>query len=107
MGLGVTARDEVFKKHGLQDIKVGVIIGRCSIYADLAAKNAFHQMAYTDPHLALCFDRLHTFHGGLFGDHLFPQIKRHIESLGRHAIKSVDDKSVLLFTCYIFTILIY
>ena len=58
-------------------------------------KNAFHQMAYTDPHQALSFDRLHLSHTGLFGDHLLLQIKQHIESLGHHAIKSVDDQLVI------------
>jgi hypothetical protein len=92
VGLGATAWEEIFKKHSLRDIKVSLGNGMYRILTDLAAKNAFHQMTYTDPHQALCFDCLHTFHGGLFGDHLFPQIKHHIESLGRHAIKSVDDQ---------------
>lgn len=54
-------------------------------------KNAFYQMTYSDPYDALSFDRLHTNHGGLFGDHLWPQIKKSIESLGRQAATQVDD----------------
>jgi hypothetical protein len=49
-------------------------------------------MAFSDPHQALSFDRLHFNHGGLFSDHIWAQMKRHIESLGRHAIKHVDDQ---------------
>lgn len=46
---------------------------------------------YSDPYEALSFDRLHTFHSGLFGDHLWTQLKKHIESLGRDASTLVDD----------------
>jgi hypothetical protein len=41
-------------------------------------------------------DRLHIFHGGLFPDHLWKNVKRHIEALGREAIKQVDNQLVLL-----------
>lgn len=55
-------------------------------------KNVFHKVGYSDPHWALSFDQLHFNHGGLFSDHIWAQVKRHIESLGRQAIKRVDDQ---------------
>jgi hypothetical protein len=58
----------------------------------LSAKNVFYKVAYSDPHQALSFDRLHFNHGGLFSDHIWAQMKRHIESLGRHSVKQVDDQ---------------
>jgi len=58
----------------------------------LLVKNVFHKVAYSDPHQALSFDCLHFNHGGLFSDHIWAQIKCHIESLGRHAVKQVDDQ---------------
>lgn len=48
-------------------------------------------MRYTDPYRAASFDRLHTHNGGLGGDHILPQIKKHIELLGRQYIKRVDE----------------
>ncbi|KAF7965604.1 hypothetical protein HWV62_42659 [Athelia sp. TMB] len=51
--------------------------------------NALHQMRYSDVNLALSFDRLHT-NGGLFNDHLWAELKRHIQGLGRPAIQAVD-----------------
>jgi hypothetical protein len=58
----------------------------------LSAKNVFHKAAYSDPHQALSFDRLHFNHGGLFSDHIWAQMECHNESLGRHVIKRVDDQ---------------
>jgi hypothetical protein len=52
------------------------------------------QVAHCDYHQALSFDRLHFNHGGLFADHIWMQLKRHVESLGRHAITQVDQKLV-------------
>ncbi|KAF7377675.1 hypothetical protein MSAN_00190400 [Mycena sanguinolenta] len=50
--------------------------------------NVFWKIAYSDPHHAISFDRLHSHHSGLWGDHLFPQIKLHLKSLGdRHTAK--------------------
>lgn len=47
-------------------------------------------MWLSDPNRAISFDRLHAYHGGLFGDHLWPEVKAHIEALGRPAISLVD-----------------
>ena len=52
-------------------------------------------MENSDPHQALAPDRLHIFHGGIFPDHVWKQTKRHIEALGRQAVKQVDDQLVI------------
>ncbi|KAF8145268.1 hypothetical protein K438DRAFT_1910860 [Mycena galopus ATCC 62051] len=50
--------------------------------------NVFWKVAYSDPHQAISFDRLHSHHSGLWGDHLFAQIKLHLTILGpRHSAK--------------------
>ena len=54
-------------------------------------KNAFWSVALSDPHAALAFDRLHTFHGGLFGRHLWPELQVIIEALGRGAMATVNE----------------
>lgn len=45
-------------------------------------------------HEALSFDRLHAYHSGLFGHHLFEEFKGTLEGLGRDAQESVDNKYV-------------
>jgi hypothetical protein len=35
---------------------------------------------------------LHAFHGGLWGDHLFEEVKKRADDLGRSALKKIDDQ---------------
>jgi hypothetical protein len=58
-------------------------------------QNAFFELGYSDPYLALSFDRMHFNHGGLWGDHLWPELKLHVKALGRQAEKQLDNLSVL------------
>ncbi|KAH9858046.1 hypothetical protein C2E23DRAFT_719166 [Lenzites betulinus] len=39
-------------------------------------KNAFFDVKHSDPYTALSFDRLHAFHSGLFGHHLWGEFKQ-------------------------------
>jgi len=43
---------------------------------------------------------MHSYHGGLGGKHILPEIQAHITELGRHASKMVDDRYVFLDTIY-------
>lgn len=52
----------------------------------------FWELANSDPYRALSFDRLHGFHLGLFGDHIWTVFKHKIGEEGRQAIKKVDDQ---------------
>ncbi|KAJ7280986.1 hypothetical protein C8J57DRAFT_1564409 [Mycena rebaudengoi] len=54
------AREDILKKHSLRNVD-----------------NVFWNIARTDLHRALSFDRLHAHAGGLWGDHLFSVIKLH------------------------------
>ncbi|KAF7327132.1 hypothetical protein MKEN_00289900 [Mycena kentingensis (nom. inval.)] len=45
-----------------------------------APKNVFWKMAYSDPHRAISFDRLHTYSLGIWGSHLFEHLKTHLLS---------------------------
>ncbi|KAI5993749.1 hypothetical protein F5J12DRAFT_897024 [Pisolithus orientalis] len=45
---------------------------------------------YSDPHLALSFDRLHVLHLGLWGKHLFEDLKIILRYLGRDAEATVE-----------------
>ncbi|KAI8993803.1 hypothetical protein BD414DRAFT_456923 [Trametes punicea] len=46
-------------------------------------ENTFWKIPYCDPYQALSFDRLHAYHSGLFGKHLFSEFQAIIEENGR------------------------
>ncbi|KAJ7592183.1 hypothetical protein C8J56DRAFT_780865, partial [Mycena floridula] len=43
--------------------------------------NVFSRIRFTDPHKASSYDDLHTDDSGLWGKHIFEQLKRHVEHL--------------------------
>jgi hypothetical protein len=49
---------------------------------------------FSDPHMALSWNHMHNYAHGLGGKHIWPEIQRHIEDLGRQASKTVDNQSV-------------
>lgn len=55
-------------------------------------KSAFWSIANSDVHYTLSWDRLHAYHLGVFGQHLWPELKMIIEDLGRLPAKSVDER---------------
>ncbi|KAJ6495988.1 hypothetical protein C8R45DRAFT_1052651 [Mycena sanguinolenta] len=68
-------REEVLKNVGLRDVD-----------------NVFWKVANSDPYQALSFDRLHSHHSGLWGDHFFSVIKLHIEKLGGRHSAQLDQQ---------------
>ncbi|KAJ7933262.1 hypothetical protein B0H13DRAFT_1592438 [Mycena leptocephala] len=56
---------------------------------DLGLRNV--DVTHSDPHHAISFDRLHSHHNGLWGDHLFGQIKAHLTRLGDRASAKLDQ----------------
>ena len=58
----------------------------------LVIKSAFLELKNTDPYKALSFDRLHAFHAGLFGKHMWPLLKAHIEKLSSSTAAQVDEQ---------------
>ncbi|KAJ7038856.1 hypothetical protein C8F04DRAFT_950739 [Mycena alexandri] len=64
-------REDLLKEHGLRNVD-----------------NVFWEPAYSDPHQAASFEHLHSYSGGLWGRHLFEQVKKHVERFaGRQAAK--------------------
>lgn len=63
-----------------------------SIQANMVSQNAFLELAHSDPYLALSFDRLHAFHSGMFGHHLWNEFKRLVEALSNDDVKLVDSQ---------------
>ncbi|KAG2117609.1 hypothetical protein DEU56DRAFT_874099 [Suillus clintonianus] len=53
-------------------------------------ENVFWRILYTDVHRALSVDRLHTYEEGLWGDHLWNEVKFWISDLGRQAAVKLD-----------------
>ncbi|KAG2158730.1 uncharacterized protein EDB93DRAFT_1290809 [Suillus bovinus] len=52
--------------------------------------NAFSDVAHTDVHSAVSFDRLHVNNEGNFSDHLWTQFQEHIKSVGRQIQSEID-----------------
>ncbi|KAF8427202.1 hypothetical protein L210DRAFT_3614939 [Boletus edulis BED1] len=55
-------------------------------------ENTFWRIKYSDPHRALSFDPLHTDDHGMWGSHLFSEVKMRLQALGRDSTKKVDDQ---------------
>ncbi|KAG2345160.1 hypothetical protein BDR05DRAFT_975302 [Suillus weaverae] len=52
--------------------------------------NAFSDVAHTDVHSAVSFDRLHVNNEGNFSDHLWTQFQERIKSVGRQTQSQID-----------------
>ncbi|KAJ7053331.1 hypothetical protein C8F01DRAFT_1260668 [Mycena amicta] len=56
-------------------------------------ENAFWLLSpRSDVHRASSFDRLHYYDSGLWGHHLFPQLKAHIDASGRRQLSVLDKQ---------------
>jgi len=73
----------------------------CTIAND-PSQNVFWKINNSDPYVALSFDRLHTFPGGLFWHHLWGRVKTHVEVLGRDVCAGIDKMYApfLIFCCH-------
>ncbi|KAG1896735.1 uncharacterized protein F5891DRAFT_1245689 [Suillus fuscotomentosus] len=60
-------------------------------------ENVFSRILHVDVHRALSFDRLHTNKEGLWGDHLWKEVKFWILDLGREAAVKLDKKFMIIF----------
>ncbi|KAG2751664.1 hypothetical protein P692DRAFT_201838757 [Suillus brevipes Sb2] len=66
-------REEVLKEYGLRDVL-----------------NSFSTVSLTDVHRALSWDKLHFHSGGLWSDHLWVELQKYINVLGREKTSQVD-----------------
>ncbi|KAF9494958.1 hypothetical protein BDN71DRAFT_1496133 [Pleurotus eryngii] len=73
----IKAREAVLMEYGLR-----------------GTKNAFWSIQNSDAYLAVSFDVLHTFDGGLFGHHIFQQILKHVQS--RDAKSTLDNQAAAM-----------
>ena len=83
--------EQILKNWSLHPVDVCVFLCQTKTNAyPFLNQNAFLELGYTDPYEALSFDRLHAFHGGLFGHHIWPLLKAHIETLSAAEVAQVD-----------------
>ncbi|KAG2060446.1 hypothetical protein BDR06DRAFT_1053585, partial [Suillus hirtellus] len=66
-------REEVLKEYGLRDVL-----------------NSFSTVSSTDVHRTLSWDKLHFHSGGLWSDHLWVELQKYINGLGREKTSQVD-----------------
>ena len=60
--------------------------------ANFPLKNVFWKFPRTDIYQAISWDRLHAYHGGLFSDHIWEEIKSIAEELGKEVSKLIDTQ---------------
>ncbi|KAI0644335.1 hypothetical protein C8Q79DRAFT_913714 [Trametes meyenii] len=53
-------------------------------------ENVFWKIPGCDVYRALSWDRLHAYHGGLFSDHLFDELQKIIQDLGREVLVQIN-----------------
>ncbi|KIM66047.1 hypothetical protein SCLCIDRAFT_111742, partial [Scleroderma citrinum Foug A] len=58
--------------------------------------NAFRTVSNTDVHRALSMDRLHTNNAGKFGHHLWPELQKILERMGRSKMAKVEENLCLM-----------
>lgn len=76
------AGEEALKEQSLRPVEVGTHY------------HVFFKVNNSDPYQTISQDPLHAYHIGLWGKHLFGELKRHVKALGRHAEKKIDDQWV-------------
>ncbi|EDQ99252.1 uncharacterized protein LACBIDRAFT_316752 [Laccaria bicolor S238N-H82] len=75
IGLNASETEETLKNVGLRDVE-----------------NVFWKFPRTDIHRAISWDRLHAYHGGLFSDHIWEEVKSVAEELGKGVSKLIDTQ---------------
>ncbi|KAF8887442.1 hypothetical protein CPB84DRAFT_1816617 [Gymnopilus junonius] len=73
--LNAEGKEELLKKYGLRDVK-----------------NVFWDMAHCDPYKATSWDGLHAHDSGLFGDHIWAEVKQILTALGKKESKQLDNQ---------------
>lgn len=68
-----------------------------TILTYICIQNAFWNVENSDPYAALSWDRLHAYHGGLFSDHIWPEILDLVAAQGKRMSQLVDDQCVILY----------
>ncbi|KAF8895008.1 hypothetical protein CPB84DRAFT_1816018 [Gymnopilus junonius] len=73
--LNAEGKEELLKKYGLRDVK-----------------NVFWDMAHCDPYKATSWDGLHAHDSGLFGDHIWAEVKQILTALGKKESKQLNNQ---------------
>ncbi|KAJ7086268.1 hypothetical protein C8R44DRAFT_650957 [Mycena epipterygia] len=88
-------RDAQHAKESVEKARSLNAEGGENLLKDLGLRNVdnvFWNVSHSDPHHAISFDRLHSHQSGLWGDHLFGQIKLHVEKLGGRQSAKLDQQ---------------
>lgn len=88
----IGTKREATKQIGMRNVPVSVLlfdpIERLKTHC---AQSAFWNIAHTDIHEVMSFDRLHAYILGLWQKHLFDQFKKIVEDLSREARVRIED----------------
>nr|GAT48876.1 predicted protein [Mycena chlorophos] len=87
--------ESLLKDHGLRAVKVGEFL-RTVRTPEWFTQNVFWNIHYSDPHRAYSFDRLHSYSLGIWGSHLWEQLKKHVELGGAQHNALLDNQFDLM-----------
>lgn len=90
------AKELILKGSGLREVDVRPCysVNILYHYQQYFFQNVFWKINNSDPYSALSFDRLHTFPGGLFRQHLWGHVKVHSLELPRQERGEIDNMYV-------------
>jgi hypothetical protein len=89
-----TAGEAALKKQSLRPVNVSDSFNFLALKTKWShnRQNSLWIVERSSPHDALSQDTLHAYDSGLFGDHMFEEVKAHLKTLGRTAEKTTDDQ---------------
>ncbi|PPQ71542.1 hypothetical protein CVT26_010402 [Gymnopilus dilepis] len=92
--LNAAGKEQLLKQYGLRDAEVSLLaLPHANILALKGQQqNVFWDFNFCNPYQAQSFDGLHAHESGLFADHIFPELKRWIDALGKSHAKLLDDQ---------------
>lgn len=99
--LNRTESEALLKDVGLCSVKVCDLTASIVVNTDFLLQNVFWDIQNSDPYHALSWDRLHAYHGGLFSDHLLPEVFKLVSANGRDSESLLDKQCVTIITLYL------
>lgn len=103
-------KEAALKPLGIRAVEVRpltLIMPRRRAAQNMRLKNALWDIANSDVHQAVSFDRLHAYLIGLLMKHFFPELKAILEALGRAAKVALDEGQVFLPIIEYYVLTIY
>ncbi|KAG2145011.1 hypothetical protein BD769DRAFT_1625525 [Suillus cothurnatus] len=97
-----TASEAALKKQSLRPVNVSDSFNFLALKSKWSHnhQNSLWIVKWSSLHDTLSQDTLHTYNSGLFGNHMFEEVKNHLKTLGHTAEKTTDDQFAAFPQCF-------